>query len=145
MGYDQCATAQNDKLDEDTTYRDHNHNPSKSRVHIPHNKKKKHKKSGNNLNELLHLQSIDNNERSDLMDNDKMLELLLNKIDDSRKEIKDDIRSAELRTDKRLDGIDNRLGSLERKTIEQYKFWIGISIPAIISICGIIATIIIAK
>ncbi len=66
---------------------------------------------------------------------------ILNKIDDNRREIINEMHLSENRLEERLRYLEQKIDSVNDKIIERYKFWIGISVPAIISIVGIIVTI----
>lgn len=109
--------------------------------------------------------------RGDNMDNNKLLEMYISKVNQDQVDLKQDMRESEKRIENhviasekrmeerfnriqdlieaqnaKIDKVDDKIDSVKddihKTTIEQYRFWIGLVISIVIGVAGIIVTLI---
>lgn len=121
---------------------------------------------GHNKNKYSYSNHVLNNVEGDKMDNDKILEKYLEKVDRDQSDLRNDIRESERRTQERISAIeqkmDDRLNRIEDMMISQNKKmeslkdallekmdstqkWItGIAITTIIGIAAMVIAVLVA-
>ncbi|SHO51092.1 hypothetical protein [Anaerocolumna xylanovorans] len=133
MDYAQATLAKKYKA-----YEKHHHNPEDVKI----NKGTKTKKHNNkiSINEISD-KELYNKGCVGMNDYEKVID----KIDKLRLEIKDDINLQSCKINELEKNINDFKSDIFKHTLEQYKFWIGISISVIVSIAGIITTVITSR